>query len=102
VTLENIHQIAEKFHISGLSDSEYQRLYKELDLNKDGQVTIEEFVSLFIDVSSAGRKSSFKDFFDKINQSFTSKSQTILEKLKILKNTAKLNKDNASLEHLEW
>jgi hypothetical protein len=90
--------MADKLNVQGLSDSEIQRLHKELDINKDGQVNIEEFVSTIIDVTSLQKKTSFKVFFDKINKAMTSKAEMILNKLNILKKTA--NKE--SLEHLEW
>jgi hypothetical protein len=102
VSEENIHQIAGKINFNGLTDSEVKKMYKELDTNKDGRVSIDEFISGIIEVSSLQRSSKFKDFFDRINMSITSKSQMILDKLKTLKETVTLANDKTSIEHIEW
>jgi hypothetical protein len=102
VSEENIHQIAGKINFNGLTDSEVKKMYKELDTNKDGKVSIDEFVSGIIEVSSSQRTSLFKDFFDRINMSITTKSQMILDKLKALKETATFAKDVVSVESIDW
>jgi hypothetical protein len=75
-------------------------MYKELDTNKDGQVSLDEFISGVLEISNSQRKSSFKMFFDKIHTSITTKSRMILEKLKIIKEG--LKGDNELVEHIEW
>jgi hypothetical protein len=102
VTEKNIHEIAGTVNFGGLTDSEVRKMYHELDTNKDGKVSIEEFVNGVIEVSASERSSSFKSFFDKVNMSITSKSSQILDKLKLLKEAASLKDDKAAVDNIDW
>jgi hypothetical protein len=63
-------------------------------------VDVNVFVSAVVENSDG--ISSFKVFFDKINKSITTKSEMILERLMLLKDTAIKNDDQTSLDHLDW
>jgi hypothetical protein len=101
-----MHHIASMLNIEELSEDDYIKMYKELDVNNDGQVDMDEFVTAILQFKSSperkGKSSVFKNFFSKINKSITTKSEMILDRLKMLKKYAQTNNDAFSMEHLEW
>ena len=61
------------------------KLYEELDLNKDGKVSMDEFISKILDVTSEKDKTSFQQFFEKLEDFMTNKANIIIKKLKKLR-----------------
>ena len=92
----DVKLLMNKMGITSIPPEKLNEIYKELDINKDGVVTISEFVETVLS------KNGDDEIFGKLLEGTASKAEVITYKLKKLKNVATFAKDEQSVKDIEW
>lgn len=73
-----------------------------LDIDHKGKIEKSALVEYMTKYSQTEIDSSFKAFFEIINQELASKSEKIISKLKKLREISYFNKDDESINDINW
>jgi len=95
-----LKNLISQLEINDISKADYDLIYNSLDKNKDGIVSMDEFLLSISDKRIAHQK--IKNFFNKINDKLLTNSEIMILKLKNLKKKATFAGDKDSIDDLNW
>lgn len=93
-------QLFNKLDINDVSKNDYELIFKTLDRNNNGFISIDEFLMRISDNKETHEK--LKCFLNKVNDKLLTNSEILMNKIKKLKKRAAFASDKESLEDLDW
>lgn len=97
---DDVKKLIAQLEINDLTKKDFDLIYKTLDNNNDGIVSIDEFLKSISDKKIAHEK--IKNFLNKVNDKLLTNSEIMMLKIKNLKNKATFANDKESLDDLNW
>jgi len=97
---DDMKRLMAQLNINDIPANDFDFIYKSLDHNKDGMVSIDEFLSSINDRRIANEK--MNSFLNKVNDRLMTNSELIMLKIKKLKKRAIFAENQESVDDLNW
>ena len=100
ISIDDIKNLTSKLELKDINKNGYELIFNSLDRNKDGIVSIDEFLE-----SISNRETNpelIERFLDKVNDNLLTTSEIMMIKIKKLKERATYSNDEESLNDLNW
>ena len=94
---EDVQLVMNKMGITSISPDKLNEIYKELDINHDGVVTVEEFVETVL--SKTGEED---EIYKQLLHGMATTSEIIMYKLQKLKQNESVSKDEKAVKEIDW
>ena len=94
---EDVQIVMNKMGITSISQDRLTEIYKELDINHDGVVTVEEFVETVL--SKTGEED---EIYKQLLHGMATTSEIIIYKLQKLKQNESVSKDEKAVKEIDW
>lgn len=95
--LEDVHTVMNKMGITSVSQDKLNEIYKELDINHDGIVTVQEFVETVL--SKTGEED---EIYKQLLHGTATTAEIVIYKLKSLKKLESISKDDKAIKEIDW